>query len=462
MLLYTFTPGDNGCLITSDDGSYNKNISSGNVDVVIISDDEILITKPGFSLQVNIAEIDDIDGAGPAGTIAGVRDQLRAVFPNAGGSASPTVIELTYADAQALIVAQTVVPGQSYHITDATGTDLGVIVTGVSTTAFSLRGSGGFLNPDYNGVGDYSGVDDVTGIAPAGDPANVGVWQSANEGGYILGTIVIWNGLHYQVINTSTFEGVSNPAENETAYQLLPKSASNVGYITEWDDVEFDFANNWVQRHICKRGNDVSMSYLSFTTITGDSPFSIFQWGNDNVFGNVVKNSTVSCLNNLGVIRDNILIDNFFPNLTFGVNGGIVECDIKMAGSVDFSGVTTAWQGKTLSPHLSTFDAVIDMDAGTIVANVLTIPDYVGTIKLAGNLSPYTISSFSTQPSFERTFYMDPVTQPSVTFNNDNDLVFPSPSLSTTFTSVGKADFIKFLFKSDFGGFHFQTASEQY
>lgn len=92
-MLYTFTPGDGSCLITSDDGTYNKDIT-GPMDIKKLSDNKILLSKPGFSLIISVTdEIGAIDGAAAAGTIAGVIAQLRAVFPNAGAATVPGLDE---------------------------------------------------------------------------------------------------------------------------------------------------------------------------------------------------------------------------------------------------------------------------------------------------------------------------------------------------------------------------------
>ena len=82
--MFFFTPGNSSCVIVGDD-NYYKDIT-GPVDIKKISADQILISKPGFSLQVNTADIDDINGDSPAGTTEEIISQLRAVFPNAGGS----------------------------------------------------------------------------------------------------------------------------------------------------------------------------------------------------------------------------------------------------------------------------------------------------------------------------------------------------------------------------------------
>jgi hypothetical protein len=88
---YTFTPGSGSCLITSDDNTVNKDIT-GSVDISAVSETEILITKPGFSLQFATDQIALINYQAPEATLAAIMLQLRAVFPNAGGTALSTLV----------------------------------------------------------------------------------------------------------------------------------------------------------------------------------------------------------------------------------------------------------------------------------------------------------------------------------------------------------------------------------
>lgn len=80
---------DGSTSITSLDSIYNKNVI-GAVDINKLTDTDILIAKPGFSLQVKTTDIATIAGAAPSGTIDDIILQLRAVFLNAGGSAGTT------------------------------------------------------------------------------------------------------------------------------------------------------------------------------------------------------------------------------------------------------------------------------------------------------------------------------------------------------------------------------------
>lgn len=66
--------------------------------------------------------------------------------------------------------------GNWIHINEIT--DLGIEVFCTSTNKIGLEGFGGFLNPDFQDVGDYSGVFGLTGINKA---ANRGVWHPSLE-----------------------------------------------------------------------------------------------------------------------------------------------------------------------------------------------------------------------------------------------------------------------------------------
>lgn len=94
----------------------------------------------------------------------------------AGGAAS--IIEKTYAEMTAMIAADELTPGQQYNITDAAGSDLGVVLMALTVNELAVAGSGGFLNADFQSVGVYSGVAGETGIAAG---TQKGIWRTGFE-----------------------------------------------------------------------------------------------------------------------------------------------------------------------------------------------------------------------------------------------------------------------------------------
>lgn len=377
-------------------------------------------------------------------------------------------------------------------------TDLGIRIFVENKNKFALRASGGFLNPDYQNIGNYSGVagyigvfnsnEDDLGSLNLGDiifnsfinkyvisnginwetDVNAGVWTLEKEQDVIAaesnGRIFIRNGLHYQVIawNEINFVG---PENNTDAYQLLPKSAPNVGYIEEWDDVEYDFDNNWIQSRKDKRGNEVKVDLNTYGSMN-TNPFTAFQWGNNGITANSILNSTLDCLNTSantdgGRIKANILnsieisIANTSTVYDFEYNSLSWSCTGDL---FSFGNLTRTYSKKTLSPHLSTFDAVINCDTA-LSGGILTVPDYVGIVILDGTSNP-TISNFTPIVQFERYFiFTDNNGLSAVIFDNIGSLKFPSPSTGTTLIAAYQ-DFIKF--KRVNGNIFIQTASEQY
>lgn len=249
-------------------------------------------------------------------------------LPGGGGGASYT--EITYADMATAIAGSTLTPGGWYLITDATGTDLGFLTNAVTENTINVSGVGGYLNADFQAVGDYSGT-------PITFVAQQGIWQAANEGGYTQGDCVIWNLLHYQLADSGAIDG-TDPETNTAAYTLLTKATANVGYITAWDVSEFDFPNNWIQYRQDKRGNIVyaSKSAVDNIGLTG-SPIDGFIWGYDYTFGNFVDNAYIDIRNLSGGCSMSV----FYPGaqiygVTFGVNPYIYA--ITMFGGAYISG----------------------------------------------------------------------------------------------------------------------------
>ncbi len=428
-------------------------------------------------------------------------------------------VELTYVEAQALVSNSTVVEGTFYHITDANYTDLGVIVQGLhGGKSFSLQGSAGFLNVDFQNNGNYGDVAALTGIALGNIQT---VWTLTLDGSINIGDIVMWNGDHYQRISDD-FSGI-NPDGNSD-YQILPKvNTSNYGYIEEWDSVEYIFLTNKIVRRRDKRGNDIA---------TNADGIQNFQWGNNAVTYNIVtiegeiynvnysgsyfdnnfccgyieareascditnnsildNNSQIVCTyasgdgiyentvsdgssieagDNTGEIGNNNLQNA--SNITCTTNNGIItgctfsngcnttlnldgvnmtNCKFITSGH-DFSGSLVSYTNKIIAPWISTFDITFGMSS-----NTATIPDYVGIVNLDSSVV-YDVDTIDpTGQTFPITIY--PINE-AITFTDVDNLIFPTPSTSVTFSGNG-LDFITFKWNIANNKFC-QIASEQY
>jgi len=208
------------------------------------------------------------------------------------GSSGGGLITTTYSDASTLISNNELIPGQFYHITDAGGTDKGVILQAVTPNQFSLEGKGGFLNPDFQQVGNYEGVEGITSVAYN---STQGVWYAGGEVGYSNGDVVFWNGVHYQLTNSGAVNG-NDPLTNPSAYTGLPKNVEKVGYIEEWDLINYNIGLNDIVYWSDKRMN------IIIGNTTG------FQRGNNFVLGNYVEGrvgGVLYCINNKGSIVNN-------------------------------------------------------------------------------------------------------------------------------------------------------------
>ena len=91
-----------------------------------------------------------------------------------GGPGGASYTEITYADMATAIAGSTLTPGGWYLVTDATGTDLGFLTNAVTENTINVSGVGGYLNPDFQAVGDYSGT-------PETFNAQLGIWHIRRE-----------------------------------------------------------------------------------------------------------------------------------------------------------------------------------------------------------------------------------------------------------------------------------------
>ena len=97
-----------------------------------------------------------------------------------------------------------------------------------------------------------------------------------------IGKVVIWNQLHWEVIDYASFDGTS-PDGNTFSYTSLDKTTTN-GYIEEWDKVKYDIDTNSFGLRSDKRGNRLTTNN--------------FPWGSNDVLNVVSETST----NNICVV----------------------------------------------------------------------------------------------------------------------------------------------------------------
>lgn len=246
--------------------------------------------------------------AGKVLTVNGTEDGYTLA---AGGGG---VTSDTYANWNAARLAGTL-PLNSTILVSNRGDNGLLLQTGNNAAQVALSGQGGFLNADFQNAGTYSGVSAVTGVAAG---TRKGIWHSGIS--VSLGEIVIYNLLHYQVTNAGAING-NPPPSNAMAYTALPRSADNVGYILEWDAVEFDFAADAIVYRADKRGNTVRTS----------AAVTAFQWGNNKCEKNTVL-GLIDQKNARGEIKNNVVYANA------QINGNTMATDAKIYDNVLFPG----------------------------------------------------------------------------------------------------------------------------
>tara|TARA_R110000868_G_scaffold181220_7_gene422074 strand:- start:1521 stop:3368 length:1848 start_codon:yes stop_codon:yes gene_type:complete len=314
-----------------------------------------------------------------------------------------SVIQLTKAAMVVLINANTVVKGQLYQITDAGFTDLGVIVTGTSTSSISANGTGLFYNADYQGVGDYSST------TPTYSGTNRGIWYSTYVGAIAVGDVVVWNNLNY--INLTGVWGTA-PNTDTTNWLLLSKS-STTGYIKASDFVNYNIGGNYIVFRADNLGNQVSLGGKvgSFLTLL-DWP-----WGNSKCTRNIVLgDSELTGITNSGLtitfnfiesskITDSTLdlssgsfTDNYIQSsvITFGKNNGEFSSNMINSSSVSIDSIFV--NSGANSNIINSGSTIIITDLGAVSTfsrfgnNVISNDSTITVTKLDGIIELCTLS----------------------------------------------------------------------
>lgn len=291
------------------------------------------VTAASYSNPILTLTVTYISGNGTLPTdVACLSWNYNSVIGPTGptGSGASDFLSDTYTNWETQRDNKTLPIGTWVKISDAGTTDLGVAIQVTDSNKFGENNAqGGFLNADYQVVGNYSGVESQTDVAFTN---NRGVWAESAQGSYVNGDVVIWGNIHYQVVSTGDF-GSNNPQINNDAYTPLNKAWQNVGYIETWDDVVYDFNNNYVVWRKDKRGNKVPSGAIAN-----------FQWGADNVHGVVITSErigSVTILNNTGEVTG--VINGNYPYITIAHTTNYVG--FELSGSYLYLDLTdnTGW-----------------------------------------------------------------------------------------------------------------------
>lgn len=295
-------------------------------------------------------------------------------------------VDITKAALDVLYAAKTL--SGNYRITNSSQADSGIYIKSVNTEGFELECIGGYLNPDYNNTGTLTVL---------------GIWVAATA--YLIGDIVIWDGLHYEAsANNTGFQPDSNPAK----WTTLAKSVAN-GYIQEYDFIYYDFVSNDAFFRADDRGNMIT------------DWWGAFQFGNDSVTRNVsLEGGVFYCINSRGGITYNILQNPLTINLdnthagsvsgnifaggqaiTVNMNAGktLSGCYINPIEDITLDPAETQ-QKKVIQGGYSTFTHDANMST-LFAAGVLTLTsswNYVGIFNLINNTGQ-TITSIVNMPT---------------------------------------------------------------
>lgn len=310
------------------------------------------------------------------------------------------IIPVTYAEAQTLITNSSLEEGNHYFLSDKA--DAGILLLAVTTNQFSLEGQGVFLRPDFQNT--YLN--------------NVGGWHSGLAGLVANTSVTIWNGLQYT--NLTGVVGTA-PDGDLVNWAVIPKT--NLTYIQEIDFILYDFVGDSIIEINDKRNNKI---------VTAQAVEN-FQFGNDSVRNNtVISNGLLSCINQRGVVINNVVESNgalvlselhegtirFCSFIANQVNGDLdagieyTECYFDLIFNITL--VPSVSQiDKKISKNESTFEIDLDMTDGadytlaTTTLDITTDRNYFGIFNLLNNTGQ-TISKISNLPSTHKSrFYVE-------------------------------------------------------
>lgn len=315
-----------------------------------------------------------------------VSEKFGATVSPIGGSGSQQDLIITTTRSQVVISASnsTLEPGVLYRITDADsglygGTE--IVLQAISTSQLDNRGMGKFYNPNYtsatgsnvwnnigwfttsNFTGTFSRGENITAnngavanvkglVVPLNDSTSEhtfftvtsGTWSTAtsitgNTSGattsisdvfvpsYTIGQKVIWGGKVWTNLT-------GNVGSNSGQYALDGTNWSEVSYNTTdynvvWDEITYDFENNFITSRRDKSGNYVEQSWTYYTYESGVLAIKAFQWGNGGViYDNQCINSIFENINFKGVYMTGTLVTggSWIYNCTFGYRSLLYFC----------------------------------------------------------------------------------------------------------------------------------------
>lgn len=306
-----------------------------------------------------------------------------------------------YATAQTYVNDELLVPGTLYCINGIPAAGDAIIMKAITNSKFSISGVGVFKVSDFHDAGVYSGVSTVTSVAAG---TRLGIWTPAIDAAITTGQIVIWNGFHYQCTNAANVNG-TNPYVRTTAYTLLTKSSADVGYITEYDNIKWDYDTNTLLKREDKRGNIVENRTCLYPYVSTDYSF---KFGDDNTTDNYISaHGEVHNINYVGQFYQNHIIKGLvkLSNLQTGeFSGNVLSLSqlefvneagdftnntiLTPSGSFDNIPISEGFAGFYKDETSSTFEMELDLDTysgGTDIGSISAgLSRLIGKWRLSG------------------------------------------------------------------------------
>jgi hypothetical protein len=362
-----------------------------------------------------------------------------------GGGGSSSAVSVTKAEVDALITANSLVPGQTYIISGVDVPLYGgtiILIQAATTNELALAGHGIFYNPKYqlyganmwdnyvggnptfsnitvytfyfeepvttnNGAtgiyyahgliewtsGDWSLATSITG--DYGATADITACTSPS---YNIGDNVIWGGKHW--VNTSGNVGTAIDDYTLSAADWTVIPFNDVDYNVQVDVIHYDYENDLIIRRKDRFNNDVDFSkqYLAYGE---GNPIKDFQWGNypefpfnlyNGVYGNYIKESILSCLN----LRTFSIIENVLTSeskFAYNKTSSLVKINrniLSQSSQIVYNGINQSLYSITnLSENILTQRSLIQYNSfngGNNSKNIMSNVSFISDNNVSGGI----------------------------------------------------------------------------
>lgn len=314
-----------------------------------------------------------------------ISEKFGATVSAIGGTGGSQNLIITTTRSEVVISASnsTLEPGVLYHITDAHNDLYGgteIVLQAISSNELDVRGMGKFYNPNYTSAtgsnvwnninwfrasginGTFSRSENITanngavaqvkGLVNLPNPTpgdytfftvTSGTWSTATSitgnltgatssisdvtvQSYTIGQKVIWGGKVWSNLTGNRGSSIDKYSLDGTNWSAV--SYNETDYTVEWDEITYDFSNNFISSRKDKNQNYVEQSYINYNNETGYYSIKDFQWGNaTKVYGNHVKDSLCEIVNFKGKqLIGCSFLDSWIYDIEFGYGLQMYTC----------------------------------------------------------------------------------------------------------------------------------------